>query len=183
MTMTCTSRVAWAELVDYWAGDLPADRQDAIDEHLMGCATCSAESARIAAVTETLRELLPPILSEEMAAALRLRGLRVLENPMQPGERRSVVFPRDVDVLLHRLRLPLDTAASVNFRMLHEASGRVIGQADDVPFDRTTGSVLVACQQHYAAFPPDTVAELRVRSTSGAETIERFTILHVFEKS
>jgi hypothetical protein len=182
MTVTCAERIAWAELVDYWAGDLAAERQDAIDEHLMGCSTCTAESARVAAITEAVRGMLPPIVSTEMVAVLRKRGLRVLENPMQPGERKEVVFPSDVDLLLHRLQgLPLGDAASVHFTMLEESTQRVMARADDVPFDRTTGSVLVACQKHYASMPHDTVAEIRVRSASGQESVQRFTILHIFE--
>lgn len=184
MNATCRERVAWAELVDYWAGDLASERQDTIEEHLMGCASCTAESARVAAITESVRELLPPIVSADMVALLRKRGLSVLENPMQPGDRKEVVFPSDVDLLIHRLSgLPLANAASVRFRLTAESTGQLMVEVDAVPFDREAGSVLIACQKHYAAMPHDTVAELRVQDRAGAETVHVFTILHTFEQA
>jgi hypothetical protein len=184
MIATCGERVTWADLVDYWAGDLAPERQNAIDEHLMGCAICTAESARVAAITEAVRALIPPIISTEMLATLQKRGLSVLENPMQPGDRKRVVFPHDVDLLIHRLSgLPLADATKVHFRMTAESTGQLMGTVDDVPFDRESDSVLIACQQHYAAFPHDAVAEMRVVNRSGAETVHVFTILHIFEQA
>lgn len=184
MTSACTEPVSAADLVDYWAGDLDSDRQDAVEAHLIGCAACTTHSGRIAAITETLRGLIPPIVSTEMLAGLRKRGLSVIENVMRPGDRKDVVFPNDVDVLIHRLSgLPLADAVSVRFRMTAESTGQLMAEIDDVPFDRATGSVLIACQKHYAAMPHDTVAEMRVRDRAGRETVHIFTILHSFEQA
>ena len=60
--MSCSAPLAWADLVQYWAGDLEPDATDRVDEHLMGCATCSAQAARVAAVVSALRELILPAL-------------------------------------------------------------------------------------------------------------------------
>ena len=35
--MTCANPIAWATLVDYWAGDLNDAETAVVDEHLFGC--------------------------------------------------------------------------------------------------------------------------------------------------
>jgi hypothetical protein len=55
--------------------------------------------------------------------------------------------------------------------------------SDDAPFDRARGEVLVACQQHYASYPPDTVAEVRVHDAEGRERLDTYTILHRYESA
>lgn len=179
----CTQRLPWAQLVDYWAGELPPEELDTVDAHLMGCATCTAESARVAAITETVRGLLPPVITTELLEALRRRGVRVLENPMQPGERKDVVFPSDVDLLIHRLaELPVANATRVQFTLSDEDTGKIMARVEDAPFDAATRSVLVACQKHYASMPPNTVATVRVFEASGASTEQVYTILHHYEQ-
>lgn len=183
MTPTCVTRLTWAQLVDYWAGDLPVEQQDAVDEHLIGCELCTAESMRVAAVTEAMRSILPPIVSLELVEKLRQRGLSVLENPIHPGERKEILFPNAVDVLIHRLTsLPLADAVRVDFKLSGEDGGKVLIQVNDVPFDRATGSVMIACMKHYPG-PADTVAETRVTDSAGAQTVQVFTILHRFEQA
>ena len=174
--------IEWSVLVDYWANDLVLEEQDALEEHLLGCAECSRLSERVAAVTESIRGLIPPLISQQTLTQLRARGLRVVENPMLPGERRAVVFPREADILLHRLGgLRLKDAARVRFTMRVESSGEVLNETQDVPFERERGEVLIACQKHFATMPADTVAEVRVVDPAGVEHLVMYTILHQFE--
>jgi hypothetical protein len=169
-------------LVDYWAGDLPSAEQDSVEEHLMACEVCSRLAARIAAVTETLREQIPPVISQQMLQKLGARGLRIVDNRMQPGERREILFPASADFLIHHLGgLDLSDAVSVGFSLRDEATGQYLIDMPDAPFDRTASTVLVACHQHYRGMPPDNVVELRVKNASGTEKITSYTILHRFE--
>lgn len=181
MSAVCSEPIAFEELVAHWAGDLDPAREEAVELHLMGCAHCTQRSAGVAAITETMRHLIPPLLDRKAVDQLAARGLSILENPMSPGERREVVFPEDVDILLHRLGgLDLRDAVSVGFVLRDEQSARVLVAVDDAPFERATGEVLVACQQHYALMPHDTVAEVRTRDARGVERVASYTILHRF---
>lgn len=169
----------WAHLVDYWAGDLGAEDAAASEEHLFGCEACSQLSARVAAITETLRGQIPMLLTPDLVAQLSARGLQIVENPMRPGERREVLFPQGADILLHRLGgLDLEHATRVSWQLRVESSGEVIGTIDDAPFDRARGEVLVACQKHFRAYPPDNLAEIRVHAADGGVKVARYTILH-----
>jgi hypothetical protein len=84
---------------------------------------------------------------------------------MLPGERRQVVFPGDIDILLHRLGgLELEHAMRVGFRTLVRNTGEVLDELPDAPLRPAAGEVLNACQKHFAAMPADAVPELRVES-------------------
>jgi hypothetical protein len=180
MIPTCASAVDWSTLVDYWAGELSPEQQQALEEHLFGCESCSERSASVASITESFRGMLPPVVTPELVAGLRQRGMSIVENHFSPGERKEVEFPAGVELLIHRLcGLPLEGATRVSFSLHVEGDPqRVLVAQDDVPFDRASGSVLVACQQHYASMPPDTVAELWVHGQGESPRRLQFTILH-----
>jgi hypothetical protein len=181
MSSRCASPVAFDALVAYWAGDLASIESEAVEEHLMGCGSCTATSAGVAAVALAIRAQIPPIVTPEIVANLRARGLRIIDNAVKPGERRPVAFAADVDVLLHRLGgLDLSRVLRVDVTVKVEETGDVIFQSDDAPFDRDAGEVLIACQRHFSAFPPNIVFEIRARDASRDETVRVYTVPHVY---
>ena len=182
MSAGCSTPVAWEELVAYWAGDLDAAQTDHIDEHLMGCAACSASSERVALVTEGVRAMIPAFVSHERLAALRARGLRIVENPVLAEERKTAVFAEGVDILLHRLGgLDLARAERVEITVTEEEMGQVLNEDRRVPFDARSGEILVACQRHFGEEPRTVLFEVRAREASGATAVTRFAIPHRFE--
>ena len=145
----------------------------------MSCAACTSRAERVAAVTESIRASIPPLVTRALVTRLRARGVRIVENAFLPGDRKEIPFPPDVDLLLHRLEgLDLSRAVKVGFALTAAGSGELLFAADDAPFERDSGAVLVACQRHYATFPHDTVATLRVRDDAGTETTGTYVILH-----
>ena len=112
--MSCSGPVSWEDLVAYWAGDLAAADEERVDEHLMGCGWCSAESARVSAVAQALRARIPPVVTRARLEELRAQGTRIRENAFAPDQRQTAVFPREVDLLIHRLTgFDLSNAARV----------------------------------------------------------------------
>ena len=183
MSPTCATPLAWDELVAYWANDLDPAELDRLDEHLMGCGVCTAESERVAFITEAMRALIPPFVDHARLAALQARGLRITDNPLLPEERRTVIFDATTDILLHRLGgLDLSGAERVSMRVSVEETGDVLLDEPSAPFDRNSGEVLVACQRHFASFPPNIVVEVRTHR-GGAEQVARYPIPHVFDMS
>lgn len=179
--MSCSSPVSWEDLVAYWARDLPPAEVERLDEHLMGCGACSEESARVSALAAALHGFVPPVLSGALLATLRQRGLRIEENTFAPGQRKPVVFAAGVDLLIHRLEgFDLSSARRVKVTISVESTGAVLFQDPDAPFDPREG-VLIACQRHFAALPPDTVFEVCAIEASGVERTALYTIPHEFE--
>jgi len=182
MSRPCAAPIGWEALVAYWSNDLDAGEIDRIDEHLMGCDPCSAESARVAAVAGAVRAVLPPFVDHARLEGLRARGLRIRENPIQPDERRVVTFSADIDLLIHKLRgLDLTEATNVGIAMTVEETGELMLAEPSVPFDRDSGEVLIACQVHFAAYPPNVVAEVRTTDATGATRTTRYPIPHIYE--
>jgi anti-sigma factor RsiW len=178
--MSCANPIAAETLVSYWAGDLPPPDEAAVEEHLMGCAACTRESERIAAVTEAVRRLIPTVLSRAAVDELRRKGLRIDERPTAPG-RTEVHFPRGLDLVILRLGgLDLSRAARVGVDLRPAGEARTITRVEDAPFDRRDDAVLLACQRHFDVLPADIVAEVRVVDESGAATTTSFTLVHHF---
>jgi hypothetical protein len=181
MMDVCAAPVSWEQLVDYWAGELDGAVEASLEEHLFGCAACTATSASVAALTETLRAEIATLLTADAVARLHARGLRIAENPMLPAERKQVPFPADIDLLIHRLGgLDLSRATRVSFSMRIEESDQVVVEIDDAPFDRDAGAVLLACQHHFDVLPPNTVARVRTQDDRGTVTVAEYTILHLY---
>jgi len=179
--MSCSIPISWEDLVAYWAGDLAPADVDRIDEHSMGCAVCSAESARVSAVARGLHGLIPPVVPRATVANLRARGLRIEENTFAPGERTSVVFPSGIDILIHRLvGLDLSSVERVRVTVRVESTRDVLIESPNAPFDVHDG-ILIACQRHFASLPPDILFEVRAIETSGAERTAVYAIPHVFQ--
>lgn len=182
MMRTCAAPIPWDQLVAYWAGDLEPTELDRVDEHLMSCGVCTAESARVSSVTEAVRALIPPVVDHARLAALRARGLRIVDNPLLPDLRKEVHFGPETDILLHRLGgLDLLAAERVSIEFSVEATGDVLLSEPSAPFDRASGEVLIACQRHFAAFPPNIVAHVRTHDASGTERVARYPIPHVWK--
>jgi putative zinc finger protein len=176
--MSCKAPVAWETLVDWWAGDLDDARASAVEEHLLGCEACSAVAGRVAATAETLRTMVPPVVRPERLQGLARAGVRILENPIEPGQTNDFHFPKDVDLAVHVLGgLAFEAGARVDVTLRSIATGAVLGHFEDAPFDASRGAVYLACQRDYAQLDHDLIAEVRVAKDRPPA---HYTILHHF---
>ena len=98
----CATPLTFETLVAYWAGDLEPAESERVEDHVFACAACTAASARVAAISEHLRALVPPIVSRSRVEELVARGLHVEDSFVAPGGRIEVTF-RDQDFLIHHL--------------------------------------------------------------------------------
>ena len=179
---TCATPIASEELVAYWADELDAEAVERLDEHLMGCATCSAESARVSAVTAALRAMIPPIIDHARLDSIRAAGHVIRDNVLAPDVRRPAIFDASTDFLMHRLQLDLSRATKVEVRVSVEESGATLLVEPSAPFDRDSGEILIACQRHFVNFPPNIVVEVHAHEAQGPATVARYPIPHVFER-
>lgn len=177
----CAAPVSHERWVSYWANDLPADEVTAIDDQLFACDACAAEGQRTSNIVQAFRSMIPPVLSTDQAAALRGRGPVIRENDFSPGVRTSVLFDRDAELLIHHLRgLELDDAERVEVIIRSESHGTLF-EEPFAPFDRGRGEVLIACQRHFAALPPDVAFDVRVyRTGAAAPSMSTYLIPHLF---
>src|SRR5688572_54818 len=102
---TCEAPLSWSDLVTYWAHDdeLPISELNRIEEHVMGCGSCSADSEIAAKLALAVRDYLPPAVTRAHVGRLRDRGAQIVENIFLPSERKPAVFRPNDDLLIHRL--------------------------------------------------------------------------------
>ena len=178
--MSCTAPLGLEQLVAYWSNDLDAEAQASVEEHLFACDTCFANAQRLEKVVQAFRLGPPPVISQAEVDALRAQGLNLVENSFAPGQGESVTFAHGVDLLIHRLTgLDLTHADRVEVIVRSESHG-VIFEEPVAPFDRARGEVLIACQRHFAAFPPDIVFDVRVHGPAAPADVATYIVPHIF---
>lgn len=175
--MSCATAVGWERLVDWWAGDLDAEGALEVEEHLLGCGDCARVASRVAATAEVLRTMVPPVVTPERLRRLAAAGVRIVENPLVPGQTCTFHFPVSADLAIHVLGgLPLADDSRVEVTLRSIASGQILGHVPEAPFDARRGAVYLACQRDYAQLDHDLLAEVRV----GTGQPVRYTIFHHF---
>lgn len=154
MTAACSHSVAAEGWIDFFAGELDEETGERLEQLLFECEPCAAEAERWGAVAGSAEVAIPPVITTEGLRALERRGELMADNPMQPGEHRQAVFPDGGRLLIHRLGgLDLQQADQVNLA-LSTPTGTPLVRFENVPFDRDTGEVIVACQRHFGeSFP------------------------------
>lgn len=181
MSAACASPLPVGQLVDYWTNELDAAALATVEEHLFGCASCTAAMERLQRVLGAFRTGLPPAITAAQLAELRTQGLAIEENTFVPGQRREIAFPAKLDLLIHHLGgLALHDAERVSLTVRTESGGVVIHEDPIAPFDRERGEILIACQKHFAAFPPDIVFDVRIHRRAQPPQLATYVLPHVF---
>lgn len=132
-----------ATLVSYWLGELDEAREAAIEEHYLGCATCSARLGEVEALACGVQRAfagghLHAVVTPAFAEHLRSRGLRLREYTVpRNGSVNCSVAPED-DLLVGRLQVPLEGVARIDV-IGPDAEHRL----EDVPFDALSGEVVL----------------------------------------
>jgi hypothetical protein len=165
-------------LVRYWARDLTDEEVDAIDEHLFGCGTCFEASSRVAAVARALADTIPPIAIGRDLELAEGRGMRLANNDFLPGAPKEAWLRPGIDLLVHRLLAELEDVEHVSVDIALPNGTPLLSFAD-VPFERSSGAVLIACRRHFVEqFPPDVDFVIRCRHRTGSESVGKYTVFH-----
>ena len=95
-------------LMDYWLAALPADEEDAVEQHVMECDACGARLRQVIALADSLRALarsgvLQVIVDESVVARAKALGLHVREYAPLRGASVACTVAADDDVLVARL--------------------------------------------------------------------------------
>ena len=172
-------------LVALWAGELDAAEAAAVDEHLFGCDSCARATERLAKLVGTLREKLPFVISHARRERLEATGTRIyvtdLEPIRDPTSRRSARFKADVDLLVIALHGDLSHADRVDVEIA-SPTGEPRYVLEDVPFDRQTGEVLIACQRHYEGMFPagDPIFSVQAVEAGRRRAVGEYVVTHVW---
>lgn len=172
-------------LVALWAGELGESEAGDVDEHLFGCDDCAAATERLARLVGGLREKIPFVISHAhrdrlVAAGTRIHVTRV-EPSVDPATRKSVRFTPDVDLLVFALRGDLSSVDRIDVAIA-SPTGTPRYVLEDVPFDRKSGEVLIACQRHFEGMFPagDPVFSVEAVETGARRHVGDYVVTHVW---
>ena len=139
-----TSHPDFSALVDYWFGDRD---DEALEEHFLGCAQCSARLEELAALgagvrAAFLRGALHVVLPHGFVERIRREGLRLREYRVPAGGSVNCTIVADDDFVVSRLQAPLAGVERLDLEMVGPG-GEAGATLEDIPFDAAAGEVLV----------------------------------------
>lgn len=168
----------FATLVDYWFGELPPGEEAAFEEHLFGCAECTAKLEELAALGAAVRAAwkagaVRAVISRALYEAMKKEGLRLREYRMAPGGSVNCTIAAADDFVVSRLAAPLSDVQRVD--LVTDA-----GRFEDVPFDAAAGEVLMcpapAVLKRRSAFTHH--VRLVAVEEAGERVLGEYTFLH-----
>lgn len=147
MSDPCATPLPLATLIAYWLGELDGEGERETEEHVFGCAHCSANLEALVALGDGIRAafasgMVTAVISSAFLAKMKERGMRLREYPVSPGGTVSCTITAQDDALVGRLKAPLGGAARLDVVQVDEA-GNVRRRYTDVPFDPAAGEVLI----------------------------------------
>ena len=145
----CRDPIAFETLLAYWLGEAPRDAEASVEEHLFGCARCSARLGSLVAFAHGIRAAVrsgrvQAVITPALLAHMRRDGLRIREYRLAPGERVACTIRADDDAVVGRMQAPLAGVTRVDaLETLDLHDGRASQwRVEDVPFDPAAGEVI-----------------------------------------
>jgi len=138
------------ELLEYWLGELDAEREHALEEHLFACAACSARLAALVDLGAAIRrELLAGrcafVTSAPFIRRLKEAGFHVREYAPPAGGSVDCTVTPDDDFVVAYLEAPLGGVERLDLVIDDSTSGKQ--RANDVAFD--AGGVVAVTSTAY----------------------------------
>jgi hypothetical protein len=105
----CSAPIGFADVVDYWAGDLTQAEEDRIEEHVFTCADCARELATAEAlargITAVAREgRLHSVVTDAILNRLAADGVRVRMYTLEGAGIVPCAVWADDDLVVARIR-------------------------------------------------------------------------------
>jgi hypothetical protein len=178
VSLRCPGPVDGPTLVDYWLGELHAEAEQRVEEHLFSCEDCHRASAEIGTMVRRLEQLVPTVMTRPVLEQLG-RRFEVRVGDVPPGGETTIHWPRPGALHVHRLIADLTGVERLDLA-LFLPDGTAVGDPQSVPFDPASGEVLVTCQSHFSQlFPAEFLIRLfRVEGESSA-AIAEYTLRHL----
>jgi hypothetical protein len=155
------------DLLEYWLDEMDASREEAVDEHLLGCGDCAASLRELLDLGSRVRTcarrgLIRVVVTQGFVDRLATRGLRLREYRVpKNGSVRCTVAPDD-DLVIARLEVPLLGVERLDLHLLGIEGHRVV--LADIPFEEASGEVLLAPHVGGLRSLPESTNRIQVHS-------------------
>lgn len=142
----CTAPTPMATLIAYWLQELEGAEESQLEEHLFGCADCSARLQELAqlgdGVTKVARAgALTAIVSAPFIERMRAAGAHVRRYDVSPGGRVFCTVTPEDDAVVAYLHAPLAGVERLDV-VVHDVTANVTYRLEDVAFDPAASEVV-----------------------------------------
>jgi len=184
VTERCATPIAFAALVEYWCGELDAEAEARIEEHFLGCVSCSARLEVLAALAQGVRAAfaegaVSAAISASLLDEMKRQGLRLREYQVAPGESVHCTIAASDDAVVSRLKAPLAGVARLDLVSMTE-HGELRYRLEDIPFDPDAGEVIVCPAAAELKQRPAYTDHFRLLAVGedGERTLGDYTFIH-----
>ena len=180
----CPAPIGFADVVDYWAGDLDRSDEDRIEEHVFTCADCARELAAAEALARGIAAVarqgrLHSVVTDAILNRLAADGVRVRMYTLEGAGIVPCAVWSDDDLVVARIRANLADVDSVTI-VTRQASGDEISRLSDVAVRPGQREILNAFSAtHLRKLPPTRVqVTVTAQIGSGERTIAEYSLEH-----
>ncbi len=145
---SCTMPPPLSELLDYWLGEFDLASEARLEEHLFGCAECSARLERLVQLADAVKHEareghLHSVVTAPFIRRLREAGVRVREYRLAPGGSVNCTVTPEDDLVVAHLQAPLENVRRLDL-VLDEGFGGARRRLENVAFDPMADTVVLA---------------------------------------
>jgi hypothetical protein len=180
----CLTPVGFADVVDYWAGDLTGAEEDRIEEHVFTCADCARELAAAEALARGIGAVaregrLHSVITDSILNRLAADGVRIRTYTLEGTAIVPCAVWADDDLVVTRIRGDFTGVEAVTI-VARQASGEVISRVPDVAVRPDQREILNAASASRLRQLPATRVSVSVTAQigSGERTIAEYTLEH-----
>lgn len=180
----CPAPIGFANVVDYWAGDLTRAEEDRIDEHVFTCADCARELAAVEALARGIAAVarggrFHSVVTDAILNRLAADGVRIRMYTLEGAGIVPCSVWADDDLVVSRIRADFSDVDSVTI-VTRQASGDEIARLSDVAVRTGQREILNAFSAaHLRNLPPTRVrVTVTAQIGSGERTLAEYTLEH-----
>jgi hypothetical protein len=183
--MSCGAGIALEQLIDHWRGELHAEEDTRVEEHVFECDACTARLQWIAALDDAVRELVRggafglPVTRALVDRFVR-GGVVVRQYELDPGSTVHCSAAPEDHFGITWFRGELVDADRIDIQFMNRDTGQPVFAAADLPFDRDRGEIGIAASARLLrALPAHTMDVTVTKFRDGTpHEVGRYTMLH-----
>jgi hypothetical protein len=169
----------------WWLGELDASREAELEEHFLGCETCSARLRDLMRLAEGIKHAartgdVAAVVTDAFIRRLQASGVRVREYRLEPGGSVNCTVAPDDDLVVAHLGAPLQDVQRLDM-VVDDLTRGIRWRARDVAFDPATNEVVMA--PSVSELRQLTRATLRVQLVAMDRAVERVIGNYTFNHS
>jgi hypothetical protein len=183
VSVRCQAPLDDGLLADYWLGDAPAEEEERVEEHLLGCAACSGRLRALAAIGDGVRRLarggaFDVVVGASFVEEAARLGLRVREYRVPAGGRVECTVTPDDDLLISRLQGDFRDVARLD--LVTQVEGFPQQRVEDIPVDPSAPEIVLSGAMPLLRALGETVVRMRLLAPEpgGDRLVGEYTFAH-----